>query len=207
MRAGPRRSFPRLGAVPYKPSGWVLARSCVLIYQAAIILSSDSYCNFTFDSLHSISPGGSKKVCTHDYTWGGDAQSHGLLTACRLNIAGSSSLHSELPVGTVHSSMPQASEGELCQAVLDFVTEGTYPEEKVVAAKFPATALAKELELISKAREEVEVSTHREFQPSCKDIHLDQPILSIERNQLPQPRKHLRRRRLDCPSKAAACRH
>lgn len=73
----------------------------------------------------------------------------------------------------MHSSMPQASEGEVCQAVLDFVTEGTYPEEKVVAAKFPATALAKELELISKAREGVEVSTHRELQPSCEDIHLD----------------------------------
>lgn len=54
--------------------------------------------------------------------------------------------------------MPQASEGELCQAVLDFVTEGAYPEENVVAAEFPTTALAKELELISRAREQVEVS-------------------------------------------------
>ncbi|KAJ5814144.1 uncharacterized protein N7503_000894 [Penicillium pulvis] len=52
--------------------------------------------------------------------------------------------------------MPHASEGEICQAVLGFVTEGTYPEEKVVAAKFPAAALAKELELISQAREQVE---------------------------------------------------
>ncbi|KAJ6002631.1 Retrograde transport protein Dsl1 C-terminal [Penicillium sp. IBT 35674x] len=52
--------------------------------------------------------------------------------------------------------MPHASEGEICQAVLGFVTEGTYPEEKVVAAKFPAVALAKELELISQAREQVE---------------------------------------------------
>lgn len=46
---------------------------------------------------------------------------------------------------------------ELCQAVLGFVTEGTYPEESVVAGKFPAAALARELELISKAREQVEV--------------------------------------------------
>lgn len=54
--------------------------------------------------------------------------------------------------------MPAVSEGEVCQAVLDFVTEGTYPEENVVAAEFPTTALAKELELIAKAREQVEVS-------------------------------------------------
>lgn len=53
--------------------------------------------------------------------------------------------------------MPQASEAEVCQAVLGFVTEGTYPEENVVAAEFPTTALAKELELISQAREQVEV--------------------------------------------------
>ena len=46
---------------------------------------------------------------------------------------------------------------ELCQAVLGFVTEGTYPEESVVAGNFPAAALARELELISKAREQVEV--------------------------------------------------
>ncbi|KAJ5171525.1 uncharacterized protein N7500_004308 [Penicillium coprophilum] len=51
--------------------------------------------------------------------------------------------------------MPGNSE-ELCQAVLGFVTEGTYPEENVVAGKFPAAALARELELISKAREQVE---------------------------------------------------
>lgn len=49
------------------------------------------------------------------------------------------------------------SEGQVCQAVLSFVTDGTYPEENVVAAEFPATALAKELELISQAREQVEV--------------------------------------------------
>ncbi|KAJ5445277.1 hypothetical protein N7491_001359 [Penicillium cf. griseofulvum] len=51
--------------------------------------------------------------------------------------------------------MPANTE-ELCQAVLGFVTEGTYPEESVVAGKFPAAALARELELISKAREQVE---------------------------------------------------
>lgn len=53
--------------------------------------------------------------------------------------------------------MPQASEGEVCQAVLNFVTEGAYPEEDVVAAEFPTGALAKELELISGTREQVEV--------------------------------------------------
>ncbi|OQE27315.1 hypothetical protein PENSTE_c004G07060 [Penicillium steckii] len=48
------------------------------------------------------------------------------------------------------------SEDEVCQAVLGFVTDGAYPEENVVAAEFPATALAKELELIAQAREQVE---------------------------------------------------
>jgi centromere/kinetochore protein ZW10 len=50
---------------------------------------------------------------------------------------------------------------ELCQAVLGFVAEGTYPDEKVVAGKFPVDALARELELISKAREQVEVWSHQ----------------------------------------------
>ena len=56
--------------------------------------------------------------------------------------------------------MPQPGpEGDICQAVLGFVTNGAYPEENVVAAEFPVAALAKELELISQAREQVEVST------------------------------------------------
>ena len=54
----------------------------------------------------------------------------------------------------------KASEQEISQSVLGFVTEGTYPtSENVIAAEFPVSALAKELELISKAREEVEVSS------------------------------------------------
>lgn len=48
-------------------------------------------------------------------------------------------------------------EGEVCRAVLGFVTEGIYPDESVVAAKFAPAALTRELELISKAREQVEV--------------------------------------------------
>lgn len=48
-------------------------------------------------------------------------------------------------------------EGELCQAVLGFVTKGIYPDESVVAAKFAPAALTRELELISRAREQVEV--------------------------------------------------
>jgi centromere/kinetochore protein ZW10 len=56
---------------------------------------------------------------------------------------------------------------ELCRAVLGFVTEGTYPEESVVAGKFPAAALARELELISKAREQVEV-----WNLQCPSIHV-----------------------------------
>ncbi|KAE8351459.1 hypothetical protein BDV28DRAFT_158710 [Aspergillus coremiiformis] len=51
----------------------------------------------------------------------------------------------------------KASEKEICQSVLDFVTEGVYPSsENVIAAEFPVSALVKELELISKAREQVE---------------------------------------------------
>lgn len=56
----------------------------------------------------------------------------------------------------------QTPESEVSQAVLSFVTDGVYPEEKVVAAEFPAEALEKELELISKAREQVEVSRRHE---------------------------------------------
>jgi len=52
--------------------------------------------------------------------------------------------------------MPQ-SEEQVCQAVLGFVTEGAYPDESVVAGEFPTTALARELELIARAREQVEV--------------------------------------------------
>ncbi|KAE8144297.1 hypothetical protein BDV25DRAFT_134790 [Aspergillus avenaceus] len=51
----------------------------------------------------------------------------------------------------------KASEQEICQSVLDFVAEGSYPtSENVIAAEFPVSALVEELELISKAREEVE---------------------------------------------------
>ncbi|KAB8199996.1 hypothetical protein BDV34DRAFT_217579 [Aspergillus parasiticus] len=51
----------------------------------------------------------------------------------------------------------KASEQEICQSVLGFVMEGTYPtSENVIAAEFPVSALAKELGLISKARKEVE---------------------------------------------------
>ncbi|KAK1143129.1 ribosome biogenesis protein ytm1 [Aspergillus melleus] len=53
--------------------------------------------------------------------------------------------------------MANTSQQEICQSVLDFVTEGKYPEsEKVVAAEFPVSALSKELELLSKARAQVE---------------------------------------------------
>lgn len=53
----------------------------------------------------------------------------------------------------------KASENEVCQSVLDFVTEGSYPSsEGVAASDFPVSALSKELELISRAREQVEVS-------------------------------------------------
>ncbi|KAL5003879.1 hypothetical protein BDV10DRAFT_180400 [Aspergillus recurvatus] len=53
--------------------------------------------------------------------------------------------------------MSQLSEKEICKAVLDFASEGTYPDsEQVVAAEFPLSGLSKELELITQARNEVE---------------------------------------------------
>lgn len=52
----------------------------------------------------------------------------------------------------------KAPDEEVCQALLDFVTEGTYPAtENVISSEFPSSALAKELGLLSKAREQVEV--------------------------------------------------
>jgi centromere/kinetochore protein ZW10 len=53
---------------------------------------------------------------------------------------------------------PQAPEQKIYESVLDFVTEGTFPgSEDVISSLFPTSALAKELELISNAREQVEV--------------------------------------------------
>lgn len=50
------------------------------------------------------------------------------------------------------------SEDQLCESVLDFVTNGTYPDsEDVVASEFPASALPEALLRISKAREQAEV--------------------------------------------------
>ncbi|KAL5362356.1 hypothetical protein BJX96DRAFT_177082 [Aspergillus floccosus] len=49
------------------------------------------------------------------------------------------------------------SEQDICSSVLEFVTEGGYPaSETVAAAEFPVSALAKELDLLAKAREQVE---------------------------------------------------
>jgi centromere/kinetochore protein ZW10 len=60
----------------------------------------------------------------------------------------------------------QLSEQEIFKAVLDFATEGTYPEsEQVVAAEFPLSAVSKELELITQARDKVEVSTVTKVAP------------------------------------------
>ncbi|KAJ5229539.1 hypothetical protein N7489_010247 [Penicillium chrysogenum] len=78
---------------------------------------------------------------------------------------------------------------ELCQAVLGFVTQGTYPEESVVAGKFPAAALARELELISKAREQVEneissLSRENTFDADDWIIQAKQLHADIERSRL-----------------------
>ena len=56
----------------------------------------------------------------------------------------------------------QPSEREISKAVLDFAAEGTYPEsENIVAANVPLSALSKELELITQARDQVEVCGKR----------------------------------------------
>jgi centromere/kinetochore protein ZW10 len=50
------------------------------------------------------------------------------------------------------------SEGQLCQSVLDFVTQSAYPDsEDVIASELPASALPEALHSISRAREQAEV--------------------------------------------------
>lgn len=52
----------------------------------------------------------------------------------------------------------KTSEPEVCQTLLDFVSEGTYPgSENIAVSEFPPSVLSKELELISEARQQVEV--------------------------------------------------
>lgn len=61
----------------------------------------------------------------------------------------------------------KASDDEVCQALLDYVTNGTYPSsDEVVVSEISPSALSKELALISKAREQVEVSRTATLQ-SC----------------------------------------
>lgn len=83
----------------------------------------------------------------------------------------------------------QASEDDISQAVLGFVTEGAYPEETVVAAKFPTAALAKELKLISQAREQVEVCIYVDYHCACivvaSFVFTDRYYYPLGGNQLP----------------------
>ncbi|KAL2002346.1 hypothetical protein VTN02DRAFT_129 [Thermoascus thermophilus] len=66
---------------------------------------------------------------------------------------------------------PKASEDELCQALLEFVTDGTYPEsEDVVASEFPASAVPDELQRMSKAREEAEKKICLLSQRNASDV-------------------------------------
>ncbi|EEH37821.1 hypothetical protein PAAG_00742 [Paracoccidioides lutzii Pb01] len=52
---------------------------------------------------------------------------------------------------------PKVSEADVCQAIYKSLTDGSFPEaENIVSAEFPSTAATKALQLISKAREEVE---------------------------------------------------
>lgn len=59
------------------------------------------------------------------------------------------------------SMLQTKPDDKLSKTVLDFLTQGAYPEsEEVAAAKFPASAPPVALEHISKAREEAEVFAH-----------------------------------------------
>ncbi|KAL2808114.1 hypothetical protein BJX63DRAFT_424877 [Aspergillus granulosus] len=82
------------------------------------------------------------------------------------------------------------SEQEISKAVLDFATEGTYPgSEQIVAAEFPLSALSKELELLTQARDQVEaeislLSQENDFNvddwiSQAKQLHAD-----LERSRL-----------------------
>ncbi|KAF4216739.1 hypothetical protein CNMCM8980_007267 [Aspergillus fumigatiaffinis] len=85
---------------------------------------------------------------------------------------------------------PQASEQKICQSVLDFVAEGTFPgSEDVVSSVFPTSALAKELELISNAREQVEaeinsLSRENDFDADGWISQAEQLHADIERSRL-----------------------
>ncbi|KAL3450658.1 hypothetical protein BJX65DRAFT_293878 [Aspergillus insuetus] len=65
----------------------------------------------------------------------------------------------------------QLSQQEIFKAVLDFATDGTYPEsEQVVAAEFPLSAVSKELELITQARDKVEAEISSLSQENDFDV-------------------------------------
>ncbi|KAL3468359.1 hypothetical protein BJX64DRAFT_245669 [Aspergillus heterothallicus] len=76
------------------------------------------------------------------------------------------------------------SEQQISKAVLDFAAEGTYPDsEQVVDAEFPLSALSKELELLTQARDQVEteissLSIENDFNvddwiSQAKELHAD----------------------------------
>lgn len=52
-------------------------------------------------------------------------------------------------------------DNDLCQALLDFVADGRFPEtDSIVSAEFPAATVSKGLDVISTARAEVEVRSY-----------------------------------------------
>ena len=100
----------------------------------------------------------------------------------------------------------KASDEETCQAVLDFVTEGNYPESgNVAASEISASALSKELELISKARDQVEVSAPC-FSLAIIRVHTKSHF-ELGRNKYIESRERFRRRWLDFASETDARGH
>ena len=69
------------------------------------------------------------------------------------------------------------SDNDLCQAVLDFVVDGRFPEsENIVSSEFSAAAASKGLDIICTARAEVEVRVERI--PRCIQYYANWPMLS-----------------------------
>ncbi|GES62533.1 centromere/kinetochore protein zw10 [Aspergillus terreus] len=106
------------------------------------------------------------------------------------------------------------SEQDICSSVLEFVTEGGYPaSERVVAAEFPVSALAKELDLLGKAREQVEaeissLSRENDFDADgwisqAKQLHADIERSRVTAREIVEQHEHTRPLQLKVEDAAA----
>ncbi|EAU34510.1 conserved hypothetical protein [Aspergillus terreus NIH2624] len=106
------------------------------------------------------------------------------------------------------------SEQDICSSVLEFVTEGGYPaSEKVVAAEFPVSALSEELDLLGKAREQVEaeissLSRENDFDADgwisqAKQLHADIERSRVTAREIVEQHEHTKPLRLKVEDAAA----